>query len=189
MSDEDAQAAVAEHREALTALSRAMWRSVVPPRFWDASLEDLDPVLDDLAAWARSDARSNIVLIGPVGSGKTHAAVAAARERHLRGESVLFGQVARLLDQLRPDGGVSIEELYSVDVLILDDLAGEKPTDWTKERLGSIVNDRWIQTRPIIVTTNLPLTALSQVLDDRLYSRLIDDAVVLRVSGRDRRRA
>lgn len=171
----------------------AEWRVAIPPRFHAAELEDIDdgPVHEGLAEWCDRPAPGNLLLFGPVGVGKTHAAVAAARVRFWRrDESVVFGHVATLLDEMRPGHATPdlVNGLCDCGVLVLDDLAAERRTDWTAERLDLIVNDRWSHGRPIIVSTNLPPDVLLDHLDERLYSRLVDDATALRMTGPDRRR-
>lgn len=169
------------------------WSSKCPDRFVQATLDDLDDITGEpIRAWAHQPDGTNLVLIGDVGTGKTHAALAAARHRWIEhGDDVMFRPVVELLDQLRPgstDEGV-LAEAMSVDVLVLDDVGAERPTDWTAERLFAIVNRRWMERLPIIATSNLDPAALRPALGDRTYSRLVlSGAKVLGVGGDDRRR-
>ena len=193
MTDE-MRSAVAAFRAAEAERADRVWATIVPPRFAGARLTDLDPVLHDpIAEWAESGT-GNLLLLGPVGAGKTHAACAAAYDRFSRGDSVIFRSVIRLLDDLRPEHGefvdaVTVAGVCDVDLLVLDDLAGEKGSDWTRERLDLIVDDRWLNARPIILTSNYPIDRLRTILDPRVYSRLVDDATAYNVVGDDRRRA
>lgn len=183
-----------------------LWREAIPSRFVHAELGHLadqpPKVRDGLADWALNPRGRNVLLWGPVGCGKTHAAVAACRAAHWdRSQELLFKPVVELLDDLRPDGvPCAMAEARDADVLILDDLGGEKPSDWTAERLYAVVNRRWLEERPVVGTTNLPLTyrstpegytgpVLEDVLGARTFSRLVGNgAVVLRMGGPDRRR-
>lgn len=168
------------------------WHSVIPRRFHDADLTGFDPeVYDALVAWARRPAGRNLVLIGPVGTGKTHAAVAACRVAHWSGLGVRFLPVVELLDLLRPGGPENaLYDLADVDRLILDDVGSERPTEWTAERLYALLNRRWLEVAPTIVTTNLAPADLEESIGARLFSRLVgNDAVVLALYGNDRRRA
>lgn len=186
------------------------WREAIPSRFVDASLDDLGhlppKLCDELAEWAASPRGRNVLLWGSVGVGKTHAAVALARPAHFeRSQDVLFRPVVELLDELRDEFGTEGRgfagaEARDVDLLVLDDVGGEKPTDWTAERLYAVINRRWLEERPIVATTNLPLTervvppgydgpVLEDVLGARTFSRLVGNgALVRRLSGPDRRR-
>lgn len=187
MNDAEARSVVAEFRTVTAEQRRSMWNTAIPSRFRDARIGDLHgEVHAAIVRW--TEAPSNLLLLGPVGSGKTHAAVAAAWDRFAYcDESVIFRQVGRLLDDLRPDGHADIVTLCATDLLILDDLGAEKPTDWTRERLDVIVNDRWINGRAVVVTSNLTSGHLRDALDPRLWSRLVDDATAVRVTGADRR--
>jgi len=169
------------------------WAKVAPARFADAELTDFDgrAVYDDLVEWAHRPAGRNLVLIGPIGVGKSRAALAACRPAHDAGLEVRYHLVAEALDLLRPGGPEdALDALAECDRLILDDLGSERPTDWTAERLGILIDRRWREERPLVVTTNLDPNELAAVLGPRSYSRIVgDSAVVLRLTGHDRRRA
>lgn len=185
---------IAEIRAHGFAQARAVrWARVAPARFADAELADFEgrAFFDDLAAWAHRPAGRNLVLVGPIGVGKSRAALAACRPAHDAGLDIRYHLVAEALDLLRPGGPEdALEALAECDRLILDDLGSERPTDWTAERLGILIDRRWREERPLIVTTNLdPKTELAAVLGPRSYSRIVgDSAVVLRLTGQDRRR-
>lgn len=176
----------------IDAIRSAAWQRAIPSRFSWAKLDDVPEgsVREALDEWSVAPSGRNLVLLGPVGVGKTHAAVAACRAAHFGGLSVQFSPLVELLDSLRPGGGdASLWDLADVDRLIIDDLGSERPTDWTSERLYALVNRRWLEERPTIATTNLEPAELEEALGPRAFSRLVgNDAVVLRLSGRDRRR-
>lgn len=179
---------VAEH---LADRRARAWAAAIPSRFAWAKIDDLDPdVADAVREWDAAGAGTNLVLLGPVGTGKTHAAVAAARLCAERGLDVAFLPVVELLDALRPGGpDGAMEDLTSVDVLVLDDVGSERPTDWTAERLYALINRRWLEERRTIATSNLDPDPLREAVGERIYSRLAGGAVAHRLSGADRRRA
>lgn len=180
----------------LAAMRNERWRHVIPSRFQWAQLEDLSPpaydadVLASLTEWSRNPAGRNLVLFGAVGTGKTHAAVAAVRHAFSVGVGVVFTPTVEMLDMLRPGGpDGALEYLASADRLILDDLGSEKATEWTAERMYALVNRRWLEERPTIATTNLTPTDLEETVGARTFSRLIGSgAVTVRLAGKDRRR-
>jgi DNA replication protein DnaC len=166
------------------------WLRVIPPRLQGARLGQLPVELGaPLDEWALEGTK-NVVLFGPVGTGKTHAAVAAAHRAltHL-GLAVGFWPVTDLLDQLRPGAEAGTMEAASrVGLLILDDLGAERPTDWTGERLYSILNHRWLHLLPTLVTCNATqLSELPELCGARVWSRLAQGSLLLRVTGPDRR--
>lgn len=170
---------------------RNLWRDRIPARFRDAHLDDYTTVsLDlDVTEWVKARSGQNLVILGPVGVGKTHLAVAACRDRHLDGELVRFWPVVELLDALRPGGNDdAAANAVTTPLLILDDLGAERPTDWTAERLYALINRRWLSELPTVVTSNLPPGDLGGAIGERLYSRLAHEAVAVTLTGADRRR-
>lgn len=180
------QAEFEQHRRHLLAQA---WRRLMPARFADATVDDLSgDVATTVAAW-RTDPTRNLLLLGAVGTGKTHAAAAAARAAHDAGWGVLFLPVAELLDRLRPGGDPDLlDRCAACSLLVLDDLAVERPSDWTAERLYVLINRRWLDRRPTIATANLDRDALEAAVGPRIYSRLVHDALAVSLGGRDRRR-
>lgn len=182
--------------EMLATNRRRAWEAIRPSRFAGAHIDDVaDHVRDDLVAWCEQRATTNVLLLGPVGVGKTFAALAAARDRHAEGDTVAFWPVVELLDALRPSANVArspadhddVAGAYTVGVLVLDDLGAERPTEWTAERLYALINRRWLEERPTIVTSNLAPDVLREAIGERMYSRIADGAVGLHLVGPDRR--
>lgn len=173
----------------------ATWARAIPNRFLWAQLDDMADqpaeVVDALADWSTNPDGRNLLLLGPVGVGKSHAAVAAVRaQHHDRGAEVRFFPVVELLDLLRPGGPEgALYDLADCDLLVLDDVGSERATDWTAERLYALVNRRWLEGRPSVCTTNLDSTELATAVGPRVFSRLVGNgAVALRLTGPDRRR-
>jgi hypothetical protein len=162
----------------------------IPSRFAGARLGQLDGHIRELAtSWVDGGMNANVVLLGSVGTGKTHAACAMAIAAHQAGSTVVFAPVVELLDGLRPGGDPqAMHRAIHANVLVLDDLGGERPTDWTGERLYAVINRRWLEQRPTIATSNLAPDALEAAVGPRAWSRLYHGALRLRVAGDDRRR-
>lgn len=144
--------------------------------------------------------RMILLLSGPPGRGKSHLAAAAVKavwDRH--GKRGRFWVVPELLDRIRATYSEETRretveavhgELLRTPVLVLDDLGTEKATDWAGEQVFKIIDQRYREGLPLIVTTNLEVGAL----DARLYSRLMDKqhATVVNIDGAkypDHRRA
>ena len=128
------------------------------------------------AARFAEDPQGWLVLTGPSGSGKTHLAVAIANRCIERNQTAFFIVAADLLDHLRaaysPESPVSYDELFeqvrNVPVLILDDLSLANATPWAQEKLFQVINHRYNNALPTVVTVRGPL----QRLDDALRTRL-----------------
>ena len=133
---------------------------------------------DGVTAAARfaEDPQGWLVLTGPSGSGKTHLAVAIANRCIERSQTTFFIVAADLLDHLRaaysPDNPVSYDDLFeqvrNVPVLVLDDLSMANATPWAQEKLFQVINHRYNNSLPTVVTVRGPL----QRLDDSLRTRL-----------------
>jgi len=147
---------------------------------------------------AKDMARGNLsrgnflVLAGPTGTGKTHLVLAIGWEWFEDGFNVLFTRVDDLVDWLRQgyDDGTYHKRLDSVrrrHLLVLDDLGTEQAKDWAGERLDRIVDWRYINRLPLVVTTNV----LSEDLAERVASRLADKScsVVVAIDAEDYRTA
>ena len=139
--------------------------------------ESLDLVRTLVRDWAGAPA-GWIILQGPTGTGKTHLAAAAARERLAAGESVFFAVVPDLLDHLRrayrPDNPETYDDVFdalrSTHLLVLDDLGAHSTTPWAEEKLYQILSYRHLQEKPTVITTN----ASADDLDPRIASRIQD---------------
>jgi DNA replication protein DnaC len=160
------------------------WEQTIPKRYLWATLADFaeSRARSTMQLWADTASSRNLIVCGPVGVGKTHAAIAAARARHERGEEV---------DGLRPGSDVS-DTLFArltadADVLILDDLGRQKQSEWVAERLYAIVNQRWMDEKPIIVTTTFDQKRLTPLLGEHMVSRLVGGVDVVQLTGDDRR--
>ena len=130
----------------------------------------------NLAGW--------LLLTGGYGCGKTHLAAAVANFVVGFGVPTLFLTVPDLLDWLRSSYDAAetsfesrFEEIRNIRLLVLDDLGTQNTTPWAEEKLYQIINHRYIQKLPTIITTNLDLVEL----DGRVRSRLQDSELVTSV--------
>ncbi len=176
---------------ATSGVAERRWNAAIPQRFLRADLDDFAGAsfFEKLRDWSLHAGGRNLLLSGPTGVGKTHLAVAACRQAHYDGLEVRLFGVVKLLDYLRPSGPEgALDDLVDVDRLIIDDLGMEKPSDWTGERLSGLIDARWSEERPTIVTTNLTREALSEHLGAYTFSRLAGDSSIrIRLAGDDRR--
>jgi DNA replication protein DnaC len=162
----------------------------------------------EVAAWAdgTGDAPTSLFLWGPLGVGKTHSAWRAARRwvgrqfvGSYRGTPVV--QVWRstaLFDALRPDdnGGTPkqlMRALQTADLLYIDDIAAARvsPTGWTQERLYEIFDERYINRRSVLITSDVRPNQISHIVGERVTSRAAEifRGGVVHLGGADRRKA
>lgn len=126
-----------------------------------------------------------LLLHGTYGCGKTHLAAAIAAQCLANGVPVLFVTVPDLLDHLRatfsPDSAVAYDDLFdtmrNTPLLVLDDLGAESATAWAQEKLYQLVNHRYTNKLPTVITSNMDL----ERIDPRVRSRLVDVDLVRKV--------
>ncbi|MDP4158916.1 MAG: ATP-binding protein [Bacillota bacterium] len=129
-----------------------------------------------------------VLFTGPVGSGKTFLAAAIANELMEAQLKVLFLVVPDLLDELRATYKSQVNELDLLDtartipILILDDLGVHNYTEWTRNRLYSIINYRVNEQLPTVITSNLTLDEMEEYIGVRTTSRIIQSTRIYRLT-------
>jgi len=133
-----------------------------------------------------------LLLMGGYGCGKTHLAAAIANFAVSLGVPTLFLTVPDLLDWLRytyssEDTSFEsrFEDIRTARLLVLDDFGTQNATPWAQEKLFQIINYRYINRLPLVITTNLSLDDI----EGRIRSRLQDPDLVtsLRILAPDYR--
>ncbi|MBV7671407.1 ATP-binding protein [Streptomyces halstedii] len=136
----------------------------------------------------------SLLLLGPTGVGKTHQAYGALRRLAVTGVSAtwLTTSSADLYAALRPRAGVDSETEFRryahARLLLVDDLGAAKATEWTEEINFRLVNHRYENQLPTLLTSNVLPKQLADRLGDRVASRLIEMCDRAVITGTDRRR-
>ena len=146
-----------------------------------------------------------LLLVGPVGVGKTHLAVAVLRELmdryQIGGLFYQFGALLRRIqDSYNPISQTSemtvLQPVFEAEVLVLDELGASKPTDWVRDTMMQIINTRYNDKRMTLFTTNYSDKRndkdTSETLEDRigvpLRSRLYEMCRAVEIVGDDYRK-
>ncbi|HCA84137.1 MAG TPA: ATP-binding protein [Streptomyces sp.] len=189
--------------EPVLALEAASAR--IPVRYREATADHRQ-----VAAWARTVASAavaptqrarrqvatgpSLLLVGATGTGKTHQAYGAIRSLIATGVGVRWQATtaADLYADLRPRLGHDPErklmDLARCPLLILDDLGAAKSSEWTEELTYRLINRRYNEMLPTLITTNLAISDLRGAVGDRVASRLAEMTERVVLTGADRRR-
>ena len=156
---------------------------------------DRDEVLE-LAKLDFVDEHANVVLMGEVGTGKTHLAIALGMACCQQGKRVRFttaAELANLLVESRAADRLSrrLEQMARYDVVVLDEL-GYVPFDKLGADLLFSFITKVYERRSLIVTTNLPFARWNEVFLDAtaaaaVIDRIMHHATVLKTEGKSYR--
>jgi DNA replication protein DnaC len=206
--------------------ARMLKRAAIPKRYEHCTLDSYEPgygEADQSLAAAYMMARNfvtgypvttegrGLLLTGDLGIGKTHLAVgilqALILEKGVRG---LFCDYRDLLKRIQEsyNPSVSTTELqilapvFEAEVLVLDELGAQKPTDWVWDTVALILNTRYNDKRTTLITTNYPNApaalarnaakspheeSLGDRITERMRSRLAEMCVEVEMRGSDLR--
>lgn len=176
-----------------------------PPRFAGATTThpELQAWIAELAVTARDTTRAgyprvstgpSLVILGPVGTGKTHQAYGALRDLALSGVVCKWRATteAALLRTMRPGGPIDaadhFEALIKAPALLLDDLGTEKRSEWNEATILDLIDTRYTQLRPTLITSNVRPRDFGDTFGPRITSRLVEMATMVTLVGDDRRR-
>ena len=134
------------------------------------------------------------LLWGGVGTGKSYLAGCIANALMEREVCVRMTNFALILNDLSAtfEGrNEYIARLCRYPLLILDDFGMERGTEYGLEQIYNVIDSRYRSRKPLIVTTNLPLSELQHPQDTphaRIYDRLLAMCAPIRFTGESFRR-
>ncbi|MBO4903157.1 MAG: ATP-binding protein [Lachnospiraceae bacterium] len=141
----------------------------------------------------------NLLLIGSVGVGKTYLTNCIAKELLESGHSVIYFSSFKLFDLLakytfranETDEDIEAvhEDIFSCDLLIIDDLGTEMTNSFVAAQLFAILNERNNRKRSTIISTNLSLEQLNEKYSERNFSRIFGYYRMIRIEIDDIRLA
>lgn len=175
----------------------------VPPRYRDAEVSALKVAdwvnglitraVEEPYTIPRVRTGPSLLLLGGVGTGKTYQAYGAIKALSASGLQCpwYFTTAADLYAQLRPtsqhDSEAILRRYSRITLLVLDDLGASKSSEWTEEINYRLINYRYENELPTLVTSNLPPKQIPSALGDRVSSRLAEMATTVPLLGADRR--
>lgn len=188
------------HRRQRIEIAVKRWTTATPYRYQNATAGH-----PEVIAWANRcvvDPRTAgiLFLTGPFGTGKTHQAYGALRRIAEAGPdhySVIALTAPDMYALLRPGGSeqgaeYELKRITKIPLLLVDDIGTEKISEFTEEATYRLLNERYNHCRPLIITSNLPVSNpkgpdLIDQLGQRITSRLAQITTVVAMDGNDRR--
>ncbi|MDD3368645.1 MAG: ATP-binding protein [Lachnospiraceae bacterium] len=136
----------------------------------------------------------NLFFYGTVGTGKSFLSGCVAKELIEKGHAVLYFSAVGLFDLLsrysfdyksKEELSSAYADLFSCDLVIIDDLGTELTNNFVTTQLFSCLNERHIRKKATIISTNLSLAELRDRYSDRIFSRITSNYEIIRISGPD----
>lgn len=191
-NDEAARAASVEAKQ-WEEVNAALFATGIAARFRRCSLDNYrtplagqKAALDECRAYVDQfqenyDAGRCLLLLGNFGNGKTHlgcAVLKAVVREH--GAKALYVPAADIIAAIKSSFGRDSDvteqsifaELASVDLLLIDEIGAQGGTEFERQALHTIIDARYRNMFPTIVTSNLPSAELAAYIGDRALDRL-----------------
>lgn len=176
---------------------KSFFAHCVPPKFANASVETCDKqpaaFLDYAKAWGSKP--ESVILLGPVGRGKTQFAFAMIREMFRRCPQRLWPRFytspdldSLLLEAAKSDSGDKYKLGYvgNEDILFIDDFGRESRSERLFRQYFELINMRYTNLKPTIISTNLPLDEIGKQIGFAVASRF-QEWMIIEFSGCDLR--
>lgn len=135
-----------------------------------------------------------LYIAGNVGTGKTFLAACLAADLMRRGVKVLWTRAADMLQAIRQtynpgarESDADVMARYAgAELIVIDDLGKEKPTDWATERIYNLLDYRYNRNLPVLITSNYGARDLRQRMTPPEDDGMTAEAIVDRIRERCR---
>ena len=153
--------------------------------------EYIKEIRDYLIDYCEEDPKNNrsILFTGSTGTGKTYFLHSIAKALLDRGVSVLYFTATGLFEYFSKRMREEDTEDYieEVDVILIDDLGTEFSNSFTTSRFFALLNQRILDRKTMLISTNLNFKELREMYSDRVVSRFMSDYEIIPLYGKDQR--
>ena len=158
---------------------------------YDSALQALTLAKDFVADFPKP--KSNLVIYGTTGTGKTFLSGCIAKALLDNGHTVIYLTSKRFFEICAEHsfGGrvktpqKDYQNIFDTELLIIDDLGTELSNSFTQSALFDCINARLLAGSPTVISTNLTMQEILDVYTERVFSRLSDSYVWLHLFGTD----
>jgi DNA replication protein DnaC len=133
----------------------------------------------------------SLFFFGTTGLGKTFLSSCIAKELIDNGKIVIYTRATKLFNIYedykfgRNNDKTIIDNLYSADLLIIDDLGTEVQNKNNSAFLFDLLCDRLAENKKMIISTNLNISEISKIYSSRFASRIYECFELCRFYGED----
>ena len=153
--------------------------------------EYMKEIRDYLTNYCEEYPKNNrsILFTGSTGTGKTYFLHSIAKALLDRGVSVLYFTATGLFEYFSKRMREEDTEDYieEVDVILIDDLGTEFSNSFTTSRFFALLNQRILDRKTMLISTNLNFKELREMYSDRVVSRFMSDYEIIPLYGKDQR--
>ena len=153
--------------------------------------EYIKEIRDYLTSYCEEYPKNNrsILFTGSTGTGKTYFLHSIAKALLDRGVSVLYFTATGLFEYFSKRMREEDTEDYieEVDVILIDDLGTEFSNSFTTSRFFALLNQRILDRKTMLISTNLNFKELREMYSDRVVSRFMSDYEIIPLYGKDQR--
>lgn len=165
-------------------LQRENFKTLTFDYYAESEIEQMEYIVEKCKNYALNfdNEYKNLLISGKPGVGKTFLTNCIAKELLDTGHSVIYFTSYQLFDTLSqytfsydsPDELVKIrEDIFSCDLLIIDDLGTENANSFVASQLFLVINERDIRQKSTIISMNLTLEELNERYSERNLSRIV----------------
>ena len=146
-----------------------------------------------IRSFENPDDFQNLLIFGDTGIGKTFLSNCVAKELLDTGHSVIYFSAHQLFELLTDQkfgrtsqfSAADYRNIFDCDLLIIDDLGTEAINTMTTSQFFVCLNERILNHKSTLISTNLELTELATYYSERIFSRIFNNFTVLHLFGND----